>query len=154
MKNFFIFLFFMTTVSKVLSQTADVGTSYILREIQIVLAEEYNKELSKSLPKFSEYVAENVIFYQATKTGVSRLSSFSVTFPTNPCGVTNNIGYLNPLKKTRCEKKNSLLRLTNQLVISIQSTKTDYNPVSAVKSRITLKASSILRDINKELLNN
>ncbi|MFB3390088.1 hypothetical protein [Flavobacterium sp. LAR06] len=152
MKNSFcVLLFFITGVSKVMSQTADITYSYILREIQIVLAEEYNKELSRSLPKFTEYVLENTFFYQATKIGETRRSSFSFTFPIDPCG---NTIYLNPLKKTRCEKKIAFLRLTDELVKSIPLTNTNYNPETAVKNRITVKVSSILRDINKELLNN
>lgn len=150
-KNFFIFLFFTTGALKVMSQTPDVAISYGLREYQIILAQEYNKELSKSLPKFAEYVVENTIFYEATKTGTAKASSFTYNFPANPCSGTK---YWGPIKLSRCRKKIALLKLADELVRSIPSTSTTYSTISAVNSRITLKASSILRDINKELLNN
>jgi hypothetical protein len=149
-KKFFIFLFFVVGgFSKVISQTADISISYASREIQISLAKEYNKELSNSLPKFAEYAAVNTTFYEATKTGTATTSSFAYAFPKNPCSSCWGL-----IKLSRCRKKISLLQLTDRLVRSIPLTNTDYNQISAVKSRITLKAGSILREINKELLNN
>lgn len=150
-KSFFIFLFSATGALKVMAQTADVGISYGLREYQIILAQEYNEELSKSWPKFTEYALENTSFYEATKTGTARASSFKYDFPSDPC---SGIKYLFPIKASRCRKKIALLTLADKIVRSIPSTSTSYSTISAVNTRITLKASSILRDINKELLNN
>jgi hypothetical protein len=147
--SFLFFIFFIIGIPKVMSQNPDVAASYIAREIQIILAQEYNKELSNSLPKFIEYAVENAIFYEATKTGTTKPSSFMYSFPTDVCNSSKNWG---PIKLGRCRKKIALLRLTDKLVRSIPLTNTDYNAISAVKSRIVLKASSILRDINKELL--
>lgn len=135
-------------------QTIDVAISYILREVQIHLAKEYNKELSRSLPKFTEYAAENTVFYKATKIGSTKPSSFSVTFPVNPCWNPTNPRKipLNPLKVSRCRQKINLLRSADRLVRLTPLLTTSYTPKSAVQSNIMVKTNSILRDINTELL--
>lgn len=147
---FFVFLFFAVGLPRAMSQTADIAISYVLREVQIHLAKEYNKELSRSLPKFTEYSIENALFYRATKTGSIRGSSFLYTFPTNPCATI--LLPINPLKLTRCRKKIKLLKFADRLVRSIPLTTTEYTPKSAVQSNIMVKTNSILRDINIKLL--
>ncbi len=149
MKNILSFYLFLTIgIPLVRSQTPDVAISYVLREIQIQLAKEYNKELSKSLPKFTEYSIENTVFHKATKTGSNRPSSFFYTFPNNPC-----ITKWGPLKLSRCRMKIALLRRADRLARAIPLTPTTYSSTSAVKNRIMVKTNSILKEINKELLN-
>ena len=137
----------MLGLFKATSQTADVAISYVLREVQISLAKEYNKELGKSLIKFTEYSAENLVFYETTKLGSTRASTYLFTFPTNPC-----ISKWGPLKFSRCQKKITLLNEANTLVRLIPMTNTTYTPKSAVQSRIMVKTNTILKNINKELL--
>lgn len=153
MKNFplYLVLFFTIGGFRVMSQTPDVAISYGLREYQIYLAKEYNEELSKSLKKFIEYSILNTTFYKLTTIGETKTSSFAFTFPSNPCG---NYKYWGPLKLRRCREKIELLKLTDKLVRSIPKTDTDYSQISTVRSRITIKTSSILRDIDTELLKN
>lgn len=150
MKNVF-FIFFLVAVTKGMSQTADVSISYALREVQIDLAKKYNKELSSTLKKVSEYYALNLGAYQATRIRGNRESSFMYSFPSDPCSGYKNWG---PLKFNRCRKKIALLKVADKLVRDIPSTSTSYSDISTVNSRITFRASSILRDINKELLKN
>lgn len=140
--------------SNVMSQTADIAISYILREVQIQLAKEYKKELTRSFPKFTEYALESTVFYEATKTRTTKTSSFSYTFPVNPCWNPKNPLKMpfNPLKIKRCRQKIRLLKFADRLVRSIPLTSTTYTPKSAVQSNIMVKTNSILRDLNKELL--
>lgn len=155
MKTFFLFFIFFTVgVSKVMTQTPDVAISYILREVQIKLAKQYNKELNKSKSKFSEYTLINTGFYIATKTGSRTPSSFDIAFPTNPCwDPTNPLKMpLNPLKVRRCRQKIKLLRFADRLVRSSPLITTSYPTKNAVRSNIMVKTNSILRDINTQLL--
>lgn len=148
MKNwFFIFLSSVINFSEAKSQNADAVISHALREVQIRLAKEYNKELTRSIPKFTEYSIENTVFYEATKARNIRSSSFSFTFPSNPC-----ISKWGPVKQLRCQKKIDLLRVADRLARDIPITSTSYSPKSAVQSNIMIKTGSILRDINTELL--
>ncbi|WP_166923426.1 hypothetical protein [Flavobacterium poyangense] len=152
MKNiFFAFLFFIGITPRLMSQTWDVSISYITREVQIALAKGYNKKLTESTKKITEYYVHNAVFYESTKTRGNRASSFRYSFPSSPCSNYKNWG---PIKRSRCQKKIALLRQADQLIRSIPLASTSYSDVGAVNSRITFKASSILRDINKELLNN
>ena len=137
----------MVTTSKVFSQTIDIAISYGLREVQIHLAKQYNKELTRSLTAFTENLAENSTFCKATKTGVPRPSSFVFLFPTSPC-----IKKWGPLKLIRCKKKINLLRSANGLVTAIPLLPTIHKSNNSVQSRIRVKTSAILKDINKELL--
>ena len=137
----------MVTTSKVFSQTIDIAISYGLREVQIYLAKQYNRELTRSVPVFSENVVENSTFYVATKTGVPRPSSFIPIFPTNPCGTK-----WGPLKLSRCRSKIALLRHAEGLVTPIPLLLTIHRSNSSVQSRIRVKTSAILKNISKELL--
>ena len=155
MKTYFlVFIFFTMGISKLMSQTPDVAISYVLREIQIHLAKEYNKELTRSLPRFIEYATESAVFYKATKISSKKSSSFFVIFPVNPCwNPTNPLKMpLNPLKVSRCRKKINLLRFADRLVRLTPLLTTSYASKSAVQSNIMVKTNSILRDINTELL--
>lgn len=155
MKTYFlVFIFFIIGTSKLMSQTYDVAISYVLREVQIHLAKEYNKELARSLPKFTQYALKSAIFYKTTKITSKKSSSFLVTFPTNPCwDPLNPLKMpLNPLKVTRCRKKIDLLRSAYSLVRKTPLLTTSYTSKSAVQSNIMVKTNSILRDINTELL--
>lgn len=148
MKNWLLFILFSTmSYSEVQSQNADAVVSHALREVQIQLAKEYSKELSKSLPKFTEYLIENTLFYETPKARNIRSSSFSFSFPNNPC-----ILKWGPVKLRRCRKKIALLRVADDLVRDIPATNTSYTPKSAVQSNIMVKTNSILKDINTELL--
>jgi hypothetical protein len=148
MKNcFFIILFSILSLTKAKSQNPDAVISHALREVQIQLAKEYSKELTRSIPKFTEYAVVNTIFYEATKARTSDSSSFSFDFPSNPC-----IFKWGPLKLARCLEKINLLRTVNRLVRDIPVTSTSYSPKSAVQSNVMVKTNSILRDINTELL--
>lgn len=155
MKTYFLFfLFFTIGIPKGMTQTPDVAISYVLRELQIHLAKEYNKELNRSLTKFTEYATESSVFYLATKIGSTKQNSFVVNFPINPCwNPTNPLKMpLNPLKVRRCRQKIDLLRFADRLVKSTPLLTTSYTPKSAVQSNIMVKTNSILRDINTELL--
>ena len=155
MKTYFLFfLFFTIGIPKGMTQTSDIAISYILREAQIHLAKEYNKELTRSLPKFTEYAAENTTFYKLTKIGSTKPNSFVVNFPKNPCWNPLNPLKMpfNPLKVSRCRKKINLLRFADKLVRSTPSLTSSYTPKSAEHSNIMVKTNSILRDINTELL--
>jgi hypothetical protein len=148
MKNLFLILILsILSFSKTNSQNADAVVSHGLREVQIQLAKEYNKELTRSIPKFTEYTLVNTIFYEATKARSRNSSSFSFTFPKSPC-----ISKWGPLKKLRCNKKINLLRVADALVRKIPTTRTSYSPKSAVQSNVMVKTSSVLREINTELL--
>lgn len=152
--NFLVFLFFIIGIPKGMTQTADIAISYTLREVQIYLAKEYNKELTRSSKKFTVYSSANATFYEFTKIGSRKPNSFVVDFPINPCwNPTNPLKMpLNPLKVRRCRQKIALLRFADRLVRSTPILITSYTPKSAVQSNIMVKSNSILRDINKELL--
>jgi hypothetical protein len=148
MKNcFFIILFSILSLPNAKSQNPDAVVSHALREVQIQLAKEYSKELTRGIPKFTEYAVENTFFYEATKARTRNSSSFSFDFPSNPC-----ISKWGPLKLARCLEKINLLRTVNSLVRDVPTTSTSYSPKSAVQSNIMVKTNSILRDINTELL--
>lgn len=149
MKNIVFILLLHASILR--PQTPDVALSYALRELQIEYAKKYEKELSKSLPKFSVYAMENTLFYEATAVPSIKITSFSVAFPQNPCSDSKNWG---PIKLRRCRVKIALLKQTDKLVRSIAETETDFKPIRAVQSRIVLKASSLLKTIHIELLKN
>ncbi|MCX2681926.1 hypothetical protein OOZ15_18385 [Galbibacter sp. EGI 63066] len=139
-----IFMFCILGITKIMSQTPDVAVSYALREIQILLAKQYDRELRKNLPLFSEYLATNTIFYETTKSRSVRAPSLTYySFPTNPC-----IGKWGPIKRNRCIKKVELLRRAKELVSVIPVTATKFTPKSAVQSRVMVKVNSILKEIH------
>lgn len=131
-----------------LSQNVDVAVSYLLREAQIYLAKTYSSDIGKSIKKYTEYAATNTTFYELTGIYTNTSSSFDFKFPRNPC-----ITSWGPIKHNRCRKKINLLEDAKELVEDIVTTNTNHPPKSAVQNQIILKANSILRDINKELLN-
>lgn len=142
-------------VFKISSQSGDIAISYILRELQIQLAKEYDKELSRSLAKFTEYLTVNTVFYNATKLGTPASSAFNFDFPKEPCKRKWGplIVPMGPIALMRCKKKFNLLEEAYLLVGSIPISSTSYPTKSAVRSRIRIKTSTIRKNINKEVLN-
>jgi hypothetical protein len=149
-------------VFKISSQNLDVAVSFVLREVQIHLAKEYEKEVKKSRTKFLDYFAKNTAFYYATK-GTRRPSSSSyiLNYPTKPCTRKWHPVYLPinpinlpmwPIEKFNCKLKIKLLKAVDSLVNSIQRQPTLYSPKNAVLSRIVVKTNAILKNIDIELL--
>ena len=148
MKTTCIYIFFLLNSYHVLSQNIDVTVSYVMRELQIYLAKWYSSDLNESISKYTEYAATSATFYKLTGTYTNTSSSFDFEFPRNPC-----ITSWGPIKYNRCRNKINLLEDAKELVEDIVTTNTNHPPKSAVQNQIILKANSILRDINKELLN-
>jgi hypothetical protein len=146
--SLYLFTILVLGVFKISSQNPDVAISYLTRIYQQKLANDYNKELSNSLKNFLEYTLINTAMYSATKLGTPRRSTFRSEYE-NLCSRKWGI-----LKKSRCEKKIRLLKNVDFLVRQIPTTHTLYTPKSAVLSRIMVKTNSILKNINKEVLNN
>jgi hypothetical protein len=149
-------------VFKISSQNLDVAVSYVAREVQILLAKEYEEEVKKSMKKFRDYAVLNTGLYYATK-GTRRPSSSSyiLKIPAKPCTRKWDPVYLPinpinlpmwPFEKFKCNLKIDLLEQVALLVNNIQRQPTLYSPKSAVLSRIVVKTNAILKNIDIELL--
>ena len=160
--SLYLFMILVLGVFKISSQNLDVAVSYVLREVQIHLAKEYEKEVKESMKKFVKYTFLNTAFYYATQ-GTRRPSSSSyiLNIPDNLCTRKWDPVYLPintiklpmwPIEKFKCKLKINLLNQVALLVNKIQRRPTLYSPKSAVLSRIVVKTNAILKNIDIELL--
>lgn len=149
-KNFLI-LFFFTNIYTLLGQTPDFAASYILREIHIHSANEYNNTVRSNETSYLSYIAN------LTTTFVAPRSATPLSPPATDQTVQIQANrarcliYLSPNKIARCQDRMNLLTAAAVASNSVLLSPSVYPINNALRVKLEMEAIAIQNLINEYL---
>ena len=152
MKKKILILFLFANISLVSGQTPDFAASYILREIHILMAQEYKNSVTTNQPNYLTYIANIVATFVAPRSPIPLISPTATNQIVHiQANRVSCLIFLNPKKIIRCQDRLDLLTAAATASDAILLAPSVYPINNALRIKLEMEALAIQNLINEYL---